>query len=158
MGADLFTYSLGFGNVEPRYMCQLTPGSTDWTLGTETDTLHDQYCSGDYNCKIDWSDKESLHNIIVQIDGLCAPKWQIGLLGGLTLLGVVVGCLTITKQGDFYGRRPLYLVGLVMNLVLVPLLIFSVWQAMTLLCLFGFGLSITARYYVGYTFTVEMNP
>jgi MFS family permease len=73
-------------------------------------------------------------------------------------MGIVVGCLTLTKLGDYYGRRPLYLVGLAMNFVLVSLLMFSEQPVLTTICLFGLGLSITARYYVGYTFTVEMNP
>ena len=89
---------------------------------------------------------------------MCAPKWQIGGLGGLFLIGIVVGCLTLTKLGDYYGRRPLYLVGLAMNFVLVLILMFSMWPWLTSLALFGLGLSITSRYYVGYTFTVEMNP
>jgi len=73
-------------------------------------------------------------------------------------MGIVVGCLTLTKLGDFYGRRPLYLVGLAMNFVIVLVLMLSVWPWLTAIALFSLGLSITARYYVGYTFTVEMNP
>jgi MFS family permease len=40
-------------------------------------------------------------------------------------MGIVIGCLTLTKLGDYYGRRPLFLVGLAMNFVLVSLLMLS---------------------------------
>jgi len=99
-----------------------------------------------------------LHNLLVQLDLICAPKWQIGSLGSLFLLGIVVGCLTITKLGDHYGRRPIYLAGLVMNFGLILILMFSIWPWLSLAAIFGLGLSITARYYVGYTYTVEMSP
>jgi len=89
---------------------------------------------------------------------MCAPKWKIGSLGGLFLTGIVVGCLTLTKLGDFYGRRPVYFFGLIMNFVIVLVIILSVWPWLTAIALFSLGLSVTARYYVGYTFTVEMNP
>jgi MFS family permease len=94
----------------------------------------------------------------VQLDLICAPKWQIGSLGFLFLFGIVVGCLTITKLGDLYGRKPVYLAGLAMNFGLILILMFSVWPWLSLIAVFGLGLSITARYYVGYTYTVEMSP
>lgn len=134
----------------------MTPGSDVWTLGNSlNDHLETEYCSGDYVCEINWNSRESIHNLIVQYNFECAPKWQLGLIGAVFLVGIVVGCSTVTKLGDYYGRRPVYLAGLFLNFLLVGVLMMlkSVFGAY--FCLFFLGISITARYYVGYTYNLE---
>ena len=74
------------------------------------------------------------------------------------LLGIVIGCLTITKQGDVYGRKPIYLLGLIMQLVIVLALIISKNYWIDTGFLVVLGMSMTARYYVGYTYNIEMQP
>ena len=81
---------------------------------------------------------------------------ELGFVGFTFLLGIVIGCLTVTKLGDYYGRKPIYMLGLVMHLGIMIGLIFSKDPIADFALLFGLGLSITARYYVGYTFNVEM--
>jgi MFS family permease len=91
----------------------------------------------------------------VQYNFTCAPKWQLGLIGAVFLIGIVIGCSTVTKLGDYYGRRPVYLFGLVLNFVLIGILIIAKNVIIAYFCLFLLGISITARYYVGYTFNLE---
>ena len=139
-------------------MCQLNPPSLDWTYSTYEQKLDKEYCGNVYNCEIDWSAKTSLKNLISQLDFYCAPLWQLGGIGFVFLVGIVVGCSTLTKLGDFYGRRPVFMLGYAMNFVCIVALIFShnVW--IDFFILFCLGLSIAARYYVGYTYNVEMCP
>ena len=40
----------------------------------------------------------------------------MGLVGAFFLLGIVVGCSTLTRLGDVYGRKPIYILGLLMHL------------------------------------------
>ena len=82
----------------------------------------------------------------------------VGLMGFAFLAGIVVGCLTIARLGDIYGRRPIYMLGLYMQLaftitvsVLKTRNLFIVYPILLL-----FGMSITARAYVGYSFNIEM--
>ncbi len=58
-------------------------------------------------------------------------------------------------MGDKYGRKPVYAAGLLMNAVFVTVSVFSHLVLLTYLCMFMLGISITARYYVGYTYNVE---
>ena len=88
----------------------------------------------------------------------CAPKMELGFVGFTFLLGIVVGCLTLTRLGDYYGRRPIYMLGLLMHLTITLFLVFSREPILDFVLLFCLGLSLTARYYVGYTFNVEMQP
>ncbi len=86
---------------------------------------------------------------------MCAPGWQLGLVGATFLIGIVVGCSFVTKMGDKYGRRPVYAMGLFINGAIVMVIIFSHTVIIDYFCLFMLGISITARYYVGYTYNLE---
>jgi MFS family permease len=52
--------------------------------------------------------------MIEQLNFYCAPKVYLGLIGATFLLGIVFGCLTVTRLGDKYGRKPVYFVGLLL--------------------------------------------
>ena len=79
-------------------------------------------------------------------------------MGAFFLLGIVFGCLTIARLGDIYGRKPIYKLGLFMHLAFSIGICFL--QTRNFIILYGlllvFGMSITARYYVGYSFNIEM--
>ena len=158
MGAAFFLFAFAFLEKEPVFKCQLTPGSQVWTFGNEENTLEDQYCSNDYICEIDWENPQSLHNLIEQLDMYCAPKMELGIVGFMFLLGIVIGCLTVTRLGDYYGRRPIYMLGLFLHLIITIGLVYSKEPLFDFALLFGLGISLTARYYVGYTFNIEMQP
>jgi MFS family permease len=80
----------------------------------------------------------------------------MGLVGACFLLGIVVGCSTLTRLGDVYGRKPIYILGLVMHLSFMFGILISENMYIDYVLLFTFGMSLTARYYVGYTYNVEM--
>jgi MFS family permease len=80
------------------------------------------------------------------------------MVGAVFLVGIVVGCSFVTKLGDVYGRKPVYLFGLILNFVLVGFLLILTNLVLVYLCLFMLGISITARYYVGYTYNLELQP
>jgi len=79
-------------------------------------------------------------------------------VGTSFLLGIVIGCLTVARLGDVYGRKPIYKLGLGMHLGFSIGICFL--QTKNLFVLYGllivFGMSLTARYYVGYSFNIEM--
>lgn len=158
MGAMFFLLSFAFLEKEPNFKCQMTAGSTAWTLGTQDKPLEQEYCSNEHVCEIDWSDPQSLNNLIAQFDFYCAPKWKIGLLGFSFLFGIVLGCLTIARLGDIYGRKPIYRLGLYMHLAVSVCMCFLTTRSFVFLyiLLLFFGMSVTARYYVGYSFNLEM--
>jgi MFS family permease len=83
---------------------------------------------------------------------------MMGLIGAVFLIGIVVGCSFVTRLGDVYGRKPVYLAGLTLNMLLILTLVVNknVWVAYA--CIFLLGISITARYYVGYTYNLEFQP
>ena len=40
----------------------------------------------------------------------------MGLIGSAFLFGIVIGCSTLTRLGDVYGRKPIYILGFIMHI------------------------------------------
>jgi MFS family permease len=96
--------------------------------------------------------------LLEQLDFYCKPDMMIGLVGALFLLGIVVGCLTLTRQGDVYGRKPLYILGLAMQIGFTFGIVFTTNYIVAYILLFILGMSVTAKYYVGFTYLMEIQP
>jgi MFS family permease len=60
---------------------------------------------------VDYKDEESLHNFVDQFNFHCDIK-SFGINGAMFILGLVVGCSSLTRMGDVYGRKPLFMLGL----------------------------------------------
>jgi MFS family permease len=93
---------------------------------------------------------------VEQLDFYCAPDYLIGLLGACFLMGIVIGCSTLTRLGDKHGRKPVYLLGVVIHICFTLSMLISTNQIVDFCLIFMFGMSVTARYYVGYTYNLEM--
>jgi MFS family permease len=46
----------------------------------------------------------------------CAKDMVVGLIGALFLVGIVIGCSTLTRLGDVYGRKPIYMLGICLHI------------------------------------------
>jgi len=150
-GAALFIYCFVFLEKEPVYECL---EGTEWK---ECETK--AYCAlPEAERSIDWHSKESLHNLIETFKFYCEPSAMIGLIGAAFLMGVVIGSLTLTRLGDVHGRRPIFMLGLVMHLGFMAGIMIVTNYILCYVLVFTFGLSLTARYYVGYAYNVEMQP
>ena len=120
---------------------------------------NEEYClTTDLDRKVDWNDPQSIHNLMEQLDFYCEEDYMVGLIGALFLMGIVVGCSTLTRLGDVIGRKPVYLIGLFMHLFFMIGILISTIKIVSYALLFIFGMSVTARYYVGYTYNLEMQP
>lgn len=152
-GAALFIYCFVFLEKEPVYLCQST--TADGTVEHECSTA--AYCALPADERnIDWASPESLHNLIETFKFYCEPSAMIGLIGAAFLMGVVIGSLTLTRLGDVHGRRPIFMLGLVMHLGFMAGIMIVTNYVLCYVLVFIFGLSLTARYYVGYAYNVEM--
>ena len=157
-GAAFLLYAFAFLEKEPQFMCQLNGDQDIWTSGTEARPLKEEYCAKVVPCEIDWSSQESINNLMTQLDFYCKSKVMLGFVGFSFLLGIVIGCLTITRFGDIYGRKPIYAIGLFLHIIVMVCLLISRHIPLDYLLLFFLGYSVTMRYYVGYTYGIEMQP
>jgi MFS family permease len=76
---------------------------------------------------------------------LQGTQWRAGLLASAVFLGMLVGGLLVGTLGDFMGRRPMLLVGLVFNSVagLLSAVTTNVWQLSFIRTLAGLGIGAT---------------
>ena len=153
----LFLLSFSFLEVEPQFRCKLNGIDGPWTYSTPENDLKVEYCdpAPDQFCEINYEDPATVKNLIVQLDYECVPGWKLGAVGALFLVGIVIGCSFVTQWGDVYGRKPVYIGGLLLNGIVILVTCISKTPWITLICMFLLGVSITARYYVGYTYNVE---
>lgn len=83
---------------------------------------------------------------------------MIGLFGSFFLLGVVIGCITLTRLGDIVGRKPIFMLGMVMQIcITIAIVIISNMYIAYVLC-FLEGISLTGKQYVGYSYLIENQP
>jgi len=80
------------------------------------------------------------------------------MIGACFLSGIVVGCTTLTRLGDVVGRKPIYMLGVVMHICAMLGILSAKSSTFAFFLIFTFGMSVTARYYVGYSYNLEMQP
>jgi MFS family permease len=80
------------------------------------------------------------------------------MIGFTYLAGIVLGCLTVARLGDIWGRKPVYIIGMICNLFLTLGLIFSYNKWLDFFLLGLCGVTTTMRSYVGYAYNIEMQP
>jgi len=78
------------------------------------------------------------------------------MIGFTFLTGIVIGCLTVTRLGDIWGRKPVYFIGLICNVFIITGLVFSTNEFLDFCLLFLAGFTTTMRSYVGYAYNIEM--
>jgi MFS family permease len=80
------------------------------------------------------------------------------MIGSSFFLGTFVGSFILPRLADIYGRKPMFLIGLVLYVITVQGLMHSTNKNMMYLLLFLGGISETGRYYVAYVYAVEIAP
>ena len=94
--------------------------------------------------------------MIEQLNFYCEPGWAVGLIGASFLAGIIVGTLTLTRLGDILGRKPVYMLGVFMHVGFTMAILMSYNAYLDYALVFIFGLSSTARYYVGFSYLLEI--
>ena len=106
----------------------------------------------------DYSNSLSIHNWIEEYEMYCAPKFQFGLFGSLFFIGVVLSSLIFPPLADKVGRRPIALIGVLMQALASVGLLFSTSLYFTYAMIFIMGMAMAPRFFVGYVFAMEFLP
>lgn len=103
-------------------------------------------------------DGDSINNLIEQLDFHCAPDYKVGLFGACFLLGIVVGCVTLTRMGDIQGRKKVFLVGMACQFATTLGLLVTRQESLFYILLLILGWAVTGKQYVGYSYLLELQP
>ncbi|CDW89142.1 solute carrier family member 5 [Stylonychia lemnae] len=151
--AGFFLNALSFLELQPVYECQNLHSDIWYRCQKKV------FCSDSSVTKrIDWSEQESLDNFISQFHLECSDSFYIGLIGSFFLVGIVLGCLTLTRLGDILGRKPIFIVGMLLQITVCCTLVFidNIWIAYLMVAIMG--VALTGKQYVGYTYLIENMP
>jgi MFS family permease len=82
----------------------------------------------------------------------------MGFLGSSFIAGCFVGSFILSRLADIIGRRPIFIVGLCLQISVVVASLFCKSIYLAYLLLFLGGIGEVGRYYVAYVYNVEMMP
>ena len=108
-------YQIPWFIQEPKYICVWKGHQRH-----QDQCIPQNICNDDsiISYHIDYSDPISLHNWIEKLDLVCAPKWKLGLLSSAYFIGYCITLLWFPVLADRYGRRPIFIAGAIMDLIL----------------------------------------
>jgi len=92
------------------------------------------------------------------MDLYCTGSFEMSLIGSMFFVGTFIGSFILPRAADIYGRKPLFLLGLTLYIVVIIGLFFAKSLGMLYSLMFLGGISETGRYYVAYVYCVEMMP
>ena len=107
---------------------------------------------------VDWDDPLSLHNWIEKLDLICTPRWKLGMLSSAYFIGYCVTLLWFPVIADRYGRRPMFIAGAIMDLILYTCILYSSNVDVMIALSFTEGLFASCSQAVGYVYLMEMLP
>ena len=88
----------------------------------------------------------------------CDSEVQIGSLGSSFMAGCFIGSFILPRSADIVGRKPMFLLGLAIFMVVVVASLFCTNIYLAYFLLFMGGISETGRYYVAYVYLIEFMP
>ena len=110
-------------------------------ISTEVSCSPDDFCEDPnlISYTPDFSAEDSYHNWVEKFDLTCRSDAEIGLLGSATFAGWVITLTFVPRLSDIYGRKIVYRIGMVIQLLGFTILMFTsnFWVAVSALFLNG---------------------
>jgi MFS family permease len=108
--------------------------------------------------RVNWDDKESLHNWVEYYDMHCLPKVVFGLVGASFFMAIVISAMTLPRLADIIGRKKVFTFGLWLHTIVLTIILMSDSLKLTFVMLLLEGIASGAKAYVGYVYLIEMMP
>jgi putative MFS transporter len=83
---------------------------------------------------------------------------QNGLIGAASLLGILVGAVGLGGMSDRFGRKPMFIIEMVIFVAFLILLTISTNFISLIICLFGIGLALGCDYPTAHMIISENTP
>ena len=147
-------YSISYFTHVPPLLCQTTKGA-DWASCDKDDACD---ANKTYAFKPDPDAIDTLTNWVGQVDLYCTGSFEMSVIGSMFFVGTFSGSFILPRMADIYGRKPLFLAGLSLYIVVVIAIYFAKSISMLYFLLFLGGISETGRYYVAYVYAIEFMP
>ena len=92
---------------EPGYICT-KDGGTPYICGP------DDFCNdSSISIEVDYeANDENLYNWYTELRLMCKKTLAMSLIAMLAFFGVFIGCMIVPRLGDLFGRKPVFLVSM----------------------------------------------
>ena len=154
LSGGFFLYSIPYFEKQPPLLCKYTVNQVDWQSCTKEEAC----APGVYAFEPDPNSIDTLNNWVEQMNLYCTPSIDIGFLGSAFITGCFFGSFIFPRCADIYGRRPIFMIGLCIQICVVLSSLFCTSLDLAYFLLFMGGVGETCRYYVAYVYAVEMMP
>ena len=157
-GVNFYMYQMGYLELVPKeYFC-LYEGST--SVREEVSCTPADFCGNSevvsYRPNYELSD--SYHNWVEKLDLECRSAADIGYLGSSTFLGWVITLAFVPRLSDIYGRKWIYVVGMIVQSTGFTVLMFTNQFWVAIAALFVNGMCCTIRAQIGILYMMEFMP
>ena len=86
---------------------------------------------------------------------LCEPKYRVGFLGSIIFLGVIIGLLFVPPLADYFGRKVIVIISIILSLLGQFGLLIATSMAEAYAFNFILGLCFAGRNLVGLSYLLE---
>lgn len=93
--------------------------------------------------------------MVILKEVMCDPAFNPAAITYLFFGGMALGFLTFTRYADLYGRKPIILISLCIQLVGLVLLMFVPNLAVASIAFFMTGTSMAGKFYVSFNYLIE---
>eukprot|EP00347_Sterkiella_histriomuscorum_P013032 403366275 len=107
---------------------------------------------------VNWDSKHSLDNWITWLDLHCEDSYSIALFGSLYFAGFLISCLIFPPLSDKYGRRNLFMLGGLFQLIIIATMLNCKSQQTQYYMIFALGFAQPIKSMIAYTHLMEFVP
>ena len=125
---NFWLYALGVFLQKPAYICTTSDD------GLTSTCSQDEICADTtpFSWEIDWTSGQSLNNWVSKFDLTCSSDLSQALPGMGYFLGMALTTTWLPALSDIYGRRTIFLIGLIVGLLChMTMLLTHSWAVMT---------------------------
>lgn len=104
------------------------------------------------------NDYYSLQNWVESMDMECKNSFQVGALGSIAFVGMAIGSLIGAPLSTKFGRKFIYIGGLVLTTAPLIVVAFTPHYIPGLIALLIYGIGVFPRMTIGYVYALELTP
>ena len=108
--------------------------------------------------RYDQTDPEYIDNWIQKFDLLCKPTEYIGLIGSCYMVGMFIGFFILPPNSDAYGRRPIFIITMVLSTIAQGVILFTSSIHQLFLFMIILGMTFSGKNIVALNYAIECTP
>ncbi|CAI2366220.1 unnamed protein product [Moneuplotes crassus] len=150
LAISFYSYNLPYLELKPQLSCDI---ENKFGVCSIEDVCQDP---GFNKWQVDYSDKMTINNWMLDRDDFCIGHFKTGLIGSSMMVGVLLSTV-ISQMSDFIGRKRFIQVCSLCSILVVNLLFFAKDIDVRIILCLCIGM-LNSIYYCSYSYLLEITP